>query len=95
MKTLKLAIIFLAVILPLCGQTSGDNLLSTGPLNGTLIIIGGGEIDAALNQKIIETSGGLDIPIVVIPTADGRDNYDQDFGEAGLLRKMGATNVTV
>ena len=43
----------------------------------------------------METSGGLQIPIVVIPTADGSDNYDENFGEAGLLKKMGATNVTV
>jgi len=32
---------------------------------------------------------------VVIPTADGQENYDENFGEAGVLRKIGATNVTV
>ncbi|HOU03089.1 MAG TPA: cyanophycinase [Bacteroidales bacterium] len=57
--------------------------------------MGGGEISESLNNKIMETSGGLQIPIVVIPTADGSDNYDENFGEAGLLKKMGATNVTV
>ena len=43
----------------------------------------------------MEISGGLQIPIVIIPAADGRENYDENFGEAGMLRKMGATNVTV
>lgn len=95
MRTLNILIICLAGILPLCGQAPGEAMLSAGPSNGTLIIIGGGEIDAALNKRIIDISGGLDIPIVIIPTADGGDNYDQNFGEAGLLRKMGATNVTV
>lgn len=76
----------------LCGQ---KGQFSSGPANGTLIVIGGGEINEALNKKIIEISGGLQIPIVVIPTADGRDNYDENFGEAGLLRKMGATHVKI
>jgi cyanophycinase len=81
--------------LSLSGQEAGKQPFSSGPANGTLIIIGGGEISESLNKKIIEISGGLQIPIVVIPTADGRDNYDQNFGEAGLLRKMGATDVTI
>lgn len=76
-------------------QDVKDQKISSGPSNGTLIIIGGGEISESLNNKIMETSGGLQIPIVVIPTADGSDNYDENFGEAGLLKKMGATNVTV
>lgn len=89
--------IFLAMILNfhlLFSQDSNPKF-SSGPVKGTLIIIGGGDINESLNRKIIEITGGLQIPIVIIPTADGRDNYDENFGEAGLLRKMGATNVTV
>lgn len=81
--------------LALCCQDVKDPYISSGPPNGTLIIIGGGEISESLNKRILEVSGGLQIPIVVIPTADGRDNYDDNFGEAGLLRKMGAPNVKV
>lgn len=77
------------------GQDGGYRQFSSGPSNGTLIIIGGGDISESLNKKIMEISGGLQIPIVVIPTADGRESYDQNFGEAGMLRKMGASNVTV
>jgi len=76
-------------------QDSANSWFSAGPASGTLIIIGGGEISESLNRKIMEISGGLQIPIVVIPTADGRGSYDSDFGEAGLLRKMGAGNVTI
>lgn len=79
----------------LCGQDAGNLEFSSGPAKGTLIIIGGGDISESLNKKIIEISGGLQIPIVIIPTADGGENYDENFGEAGMLRKMGATNVTV
>jgi cyanophycinase len=95
MKTYYIIFILITNLLHLCGQNTSNQKFSSGPAKGTLIIIGGGEISESLNRKIMEVSGGLQIPIVVIPTADGRENYDENFGEAGLLRKMGATNVTV
>lgn len=95
MKTCCIFLILILNFLKLCSQDSVNREFSSGPAKGTLIIIGGGDISEALNKKIMEISGGLQIPIVIIPTADGRDNYDQNFGEAGMLRKMGATNVTV
>jgi cyanophycinase len=95
MKTFYILLVLILNFLSLCGQDVKDQNFSSGPPNGTLIIIGGGEISESLNNKIMQVSGGLQIPIVVIPTADGGDNYDENFGEAGLLRKMGATNVTI
>jgi cyanophycinase len=95
MKTYCIFLILVLNFLSLSGQDTGNQKISSGPVNGTLIIIGGGEIRESLNKKIMEISGGLQIPIVVIPTADGQEKYDENFGEAGLLRKMGATNVTV
>jgi cyanophycinase len=95
MKTYSIILVLIMNFLSIIAQDNGNHEFSTGPKNGTLIIIGGGEINESLNKKIIEISGGLQIPIVVIPTADGADNYDQNFGEAGMLRKMGAANVTV
>ncbi len=95
MRAYCIFIILIMNFLCLCGQDTTKKEFSSGPANGTLIIIGGGEISESLNRKIMEISGGLQIPIVVIPTADGRGNYDKDFGEAGILRKMGATNVTI
>jgi cyanophycinase len=95
MKTYYILFALLMNFLALSCQDAGDLQFSSGPSNGTLIIIGGGNISESLNRKIIEISGGLQIPIVIIPTADGRGNYGEDFGEAGILKKMGATNVTV
>lgn len=66
-----------------------------GPANGTLIILGGGDLSESLIRSFIEIGGGLEAPIVIIPTADGQDKYDENFGEAGLLRKLGATNVKI
>jgi cyanophycinase len=95
MKTYYILFALLMNFLALSCQDAGDLQFSSGPSNGTLIIIGGGNISESLNRKIIEISGGLQIPIVIIPTADGRGNYGEDFGEAGILKKLGATNVTV
>jgi cyanophycinase len=95
MRVYCIFLILIINFLSICGLDAKKRGFSSGPANGTLIIIGGGDISESLNSKIIEVSGGLQIPIVVIPTADGRDNYDKDFGEAGMLRTMGATNVTI
>ena len=40
-------------------------------------------------------AGGVDAPLVVIPTAGGGDAYDQDAGVAKSLRRLGAKNVLV
>jgi cyanophycinase len=66
-----------------------------GPASGSLLIIGGGTLDDSLYQKFINLSGGPDVPLVVIPTADGAPSYDQNFSIAVTLRQLGATNVTV
>jgi len=88
-------LILFSTVFSIYGQNAKPETSQVGPANGTLIIIGGGNIGESLNKKIIEISGGLNVPVVIIPTADGRENYDENFGEAGLLRKMGATNVTL
>lgn len=95
MRTCFILLVLLINSFSLFSQESGNPEYSSGPKNGTLIIIGGGEINESLNRKILEISGGLQIPIVVIPTADGKEKYDDNFGEAGLLRKLGANNVTI
>lgn len=95
MKTFFISLVLIANTFTLRCQEIKDEKFSSGPVNGTLIIIGGGEISESLNRKIMEISGGIQIPIVIIPTADGGDKYDENFGEAGMLRRMGASNVTV
>jgi len=87
MKTYFIFLVLSMNFLSFYGQGARIQEFSSGPANGTLIIIGGGDINESLNKKILEISGGLQIPIVVIPTADGRGNYDENFGEAGMLRK--------
>lgn len=66
-----------------------------GPAKGTLIIVGGGrDISISLN-KFIELAGGKDAPIVVIPTAGGKKEYNRYWRGLQRFKNAGATNLTV
>ncbi|MCG8607658.1 cyanophycinase [bacterium] len=66
-----------------------------GPANGSLVVAGGSIRDATIFERFLDLAGGRDVPIVVIPTAGGRESYDQNW--RGLLRfkRLGATDLTV
>jgi len=68
---------------------------TTGPENGSLVIVGGGGATDAILEKFIELAGGPENDLVVIPTAGGRDSYDQNAGIADRLRGLGAESVVV
>lgn len=94
MKSFSLSItlfLFLLSSIPLTAQEA----VTTGPENGSLVIIGGGRTPDTIIERFIELAGGLDAPIVVIPTASGSDNITQNSGGAQALRNFGATNVIV
>lgn len=76
----------------------GESLLhaqTTGPTNGSLVVVGGGGAGDEILQKFIALAGGPEVPLVVIPTAGGREEYDSDAGVADRLRDLGAENVQV
>jgi cyanophycinase len=59
-----------------------------GPAKGTLIVIGGGAVGPEIRGRFLELAGGEDAPIVVIPTANEREDFSQDrklFKNAILL----------
>lgn len=69
--------------------------VTTGPENGALVIVGGGRVVDTILKRYVELAGGIDAPMVVIPTAGGRDIYDQDYYFAKQLRAFGVKKVTV
>ena len=95
-KTIYL-LLLVSVLNPgnLRAQSSANDPIFIGPQNGTLVIVGGGGGIDTILKTFIKLAGGNDAPIVVIPTAEGSDSYDSNSGSAGLMRKLGATNVTV
>ncbi len=71
-----------------------------GPANGTLLIVGGGNLTGSgINEKFIELAGGKDKNFVIVPTAGGNRNpdgsliaYDEEKIVAPWV-KLGLTHV--
>jgi cyanophycinase len=68
-----------------------------GPPKGSLVIVGGGGggKDNIIYKRFIELAGGPEAEIVVIPTANDGEMFNDDAGGAKQLRNAGATKVIV
>jgi cyanophycinase len=66
-----------------------------GPSKGSLVIVGGNMQDPAIVKKFLDLAGGPESPIVVIPTAGGADDYDQNWQGLRQFKEAGATKLTV
>ena len=66
-----------------------------GPEHGSLVIVGGAMRDPAILERFIELAGGPDAPVVVIPTAGGRENYGQNWSGLRSFREAGLKHVTL
>jgi len=71
-------------------DTSGTH----GPEKGSLVIVGGAMRDTSIAMKFLELAGGKDAPIVVIPTASGSEEINEER-TIGTFTRLGATNVKV
>lgn len=92
----KAHFVFIALLsIALSNPIFAQEIFTTGPENGSLVVVGGGRMDNSIVEKFIELAGGLDAPIVVIPTAGGANSYTENSGGARAFREFGATNVTV
>ncbi len=80
-----------------CFGFAQDSDLATkvGPEKGSLVIVGGGGRNDELFEKFIELAGETDALLVVVPTANGSENFEDRPWSARRLRKLGANNVTV
>ena len=68
-----LAIILTAV----AARTAADDPPEYGPPKGTLVVVGGGNLDGTgIIEKFIELAGGPDASYVIVPTAGGNRNPD-------------------
>ena len=64
-----------------------------GPATGTLLLAGGGLRDSAVLTRFLALAGGSDARIVVIPTAQAADTFDDRYEGLEQFRALGATNV--
>ena len=68
---------------------------ASGPANGYVIPIGGGLVGPEILNRFAKLAGGLDAPIVVIPTAGDADTFAPAVLERHPLRKHGFTHLTL
>jgi cyanophycinase len=93
------AAIVLAVAVPRARQTV-DAAPEYGPAKGTLVIVGGGNLNGSgINEKFIELAGGKEKNFVIVPTAGGNRNqqgelikYEEERIIAPWIR-LGVKNV--
>ena len=64
------------------------------PDNGSLLLVGGG-VTPEIGRQFIALAGGVEVPMVVIPTAGGAAEYSQQTPVSQLLRQLGAKQVEV
>jgi len=95
MKHIYLLLILVLSFTKLPGQHLENDKELIGPAKGSVLIVGGAMKSESIINRFIELAGGKDAVIVVIPTASGGENYDENSSLAGRLRDLGATNVTV
>jgi hypothetical protein len=50
-----------------------------GPERGALVIVGGGKVGPDILGRLFDLAGGKDAPLIVIPTANGADDYPADW----------------
>jgi cyanophycinase len=60
-----------------------------------LVIVGGAMRDTAIINRFIQLAGGLDAPLVLIPTAGGGEAYDEFWSGARAFKRAGATDITI
>jgi cyanophycinase len=66
-----------------------------GPSKGSLVIVGGAMQDPAIVKRFLDLAGGPDVPIVIIPTAGGDDEYDEYWSGLRQFKEAGAKRLTV
>lgn len=85
-----------ALALAMAATLTPPALAQSGPARGSLVIVGGGRVGDEIYDRFIDLAGGVDAPIVVIPTAGENDEeYNEFYGGLTGFRRAGAGKLTV
>lgn len=97
-RHLRLGIGFAALLF--AASLTAQELPEYGPPNGTLVVVGGGNLEGTgIQEKFIELAGGPDAKVIIVPTAGG--NRDREgklitYSEEAVVRpwvRRGLKNV--
>lgn len=83
----------LSLVLLLAGALAAGT--AVGPPKGSLVVVGGGALGPDVLNRFVTLAGGVDAPVVFIPTANGVNPEPPNLSEENLLRKVGLRNVTI
>jgi cyanophycinase len=66
-----------------------------GPVNGTLVVAGGGRLGPEIWERFVALAGGPEARIVIIPTAGTDEEFPETWSGYLPLREAGARNLQV
>lgn len=72
-----------------------EKVITTGYKNGSLIVIGGGNVTDDIMKEFKHLAGGESAKIIVIPTANVLDNKIDTLSLKSYFEKYGFTNITI
>ncbi|RLS53655.1 MAG: peptidase S51 [Planctomycetota bacterium] len=82
-------------VLALCLWGTGLAAETTGPKEGTLVVVGGGRMGHEIVREFIDAAGGIDQPFVILPTALEGEDWGDSYRHRSFLMRAGARDVTV
>jgi cyanophycinase len=85
----------LCVFLLHAGAAQAQQAQTTGPARGALVIAGGGTLGEDIMRRFIQLAGGRSARIVIMPGADTRDTFPDNYAGYRVFRDAGVQHVTV
>ncbi len=91
---MRLCIVSIGIIIGSCMASRASEPV-VGPANGSLVIVGGGRLPRSVVDEFVRLAGGVEQPVVIIPTASEGEEWNNEFVEKSFLRKAGFETITV
>jgi cyanophycinase len=66
-----------------------------GPPQGSLVIVGGGRLPKPIVDEFVRLAGGVDQPVVIIPTAAEGEEWGDEYRDKSFLKRAGFESITV
>lgn len=94
LKNLTICFSFCLLSIISCAQSADKAQSRQAIPSGSLLIMGGGQLDTIFTAVFGELAGGKDAPIVLIPTASSDEDMDV-MAQLEFFRKRGFTDVSI
>lgn len=95
MTRLILTLLIFTLIIQPKRIVAQERNITTGYKNGSLIVIGGGNVPDDIMKEFRDLAGGDSAKIVVIPTANVLNNVIDTLSLRSFFEKHGFTNITI